>query len=439
MKIKDKIFKTLENLSSDEVQERFMQLKSYTHEQYIFRWYFRVKTWYNNLLYNDRFGFSKDNPGMPTAYDDPRVGWDEMIYMQDAPRHVSANYETPMAMNWMEVFFGQYKPMNFLVREAIGNTEEGFVGFSHENFQNIYYFSDKISTFLQIQLNQPEALPLQLTHNMIYDFIIFYTAVFNFRIQLGWLLYINVYQIPWVYLVSGVDWIEECFGGFAPSFLGTNSLGLIIGVISGLVTDAMNHIVYTMPYLPSEGEHWIRPTGERDEYGDAIMQQIVKYRYLPRLWYFNGIPDKIRLKWWEESPFYIEYYYKTYGAYKIQILPDFMLKEFPEWKDMTNLDNEIIESIVRLPYYKDLGKTLKSLHKLFDSPLKSIIISNEEVVPVSIVSESLDLHFSFLNLIDPDLIILQTNSIQENKWGFDPVFVHQYFEHFWNGYIHNFF
>ena len=161
----------------------------------------------------------------------------------------------------------------------------------------------------------------------------------------------------------------------------------------------------------------------------------MKYHYLPRLWYFNGIPNKIRLKWWKESPFYIEYYYKTYGAYKIQILPDFMLDEFPEWKDMTNLDNEIIESIVRLPYYKDLGKTLENLHKLFDSPLKSIIISNEEVIPVSIVSESLDLHFSFVNLIDPDLIILQTNSIQESKWVFDPVFVHQYFEHFWDGCI----
>lgn len=423
---------------SEEIQEKYIKLKIFSSEPYILKWYVNCQEWYNSILYNDRLGFSKNNPGMKSWYDDPRIGWDELMYMTDAPDHVSANYQVPQAMNWMEVFFGQYKPMNFLIRSPIQNLEEGFVGFSHPNFKNIFYIPDHISTFIQIQLDQPDALPPQLCHNMVYDFLIFYTAMFNFRIQLGWFVYINVYQIPWVYLISGVDWIEDCFGGFAPSFLGTNSLGIIVGVISGLVTDAMNHVVFTMPYLPSEGEHWVRPTDEVDWTGDVIMQQIVKYRYLPRLWYFNGIPNKIRLKWWKENPFLIEYYYKTYGLYKIQVLPDFMLEEFPEWKDMTNLNTEMIELITRLSK-RDIERTLQTLHNLFDTPLESMVISNEEVVPISIVSESLDIHFSFLNLIDPDLIVLQTNSIQESQPIFDPVFDYHYFEQFWNGNIHNFF
>ena len=179
------------------------------------------------------------------------------------------------------------------------------------------------------------------------------------------------------------------------------------------------------------------PTLEYDYSIDqTIYEQLVKYHYFPRLWYFNGIPDKVRMDWFENNPFYLEYYYKLYGLYQIQVLPNYVLDEFPEWKDVTNLNSEIIDQIISLP---KAARTVEFLHEIFYPQLASEIIPTVETISTLIVPESSNISFSFMNLIDPDLIILQNTLIQENKIIFNAGFVQQYLEPFWKGCIDNLF
>lgn len=418
-------------------QEVHTKFSSINWTYYVYKYYEAIQKLYDTVLYNKLFGFEEDNKGMPVYYEDPSKSWIFVKYMSNAPTHMAANYNEIKAMDWMEVFFGQRKPMNQIARTAIENIDDGFYGFSHQNYRNVFYLSDSVSTFIQLQLNQPDAKVLELYHTGFYDFLIFYTAMWNFRLLMSWYLYINVYTRPWCYLASGLDWMEEVFGGAAPSFLGASSAGIVIGILLGQFADALNHLVFTMPYLPSEGEHWLTPTGELHRTTSvAMVEQIVKYHYFPRLWYFNGIPDQIRVDWFENNIFYLEYYYKLYGLYQIQVLPDYVLDEFPEWKDVTNLNHEIIDQITSLP---KTTRTVEFLHEMFDPQLASEIITIPETVPISIVSESLGVYFSFMDLIDPDLIVLQNNLIQENKLIFNLDFIQQHLKPFWNGCMDNFF
>jgi hypothetical protein len=56
-----------------------------------------------------------------------------------------------------------------------------------------------------------------------------------------------------VYLAAAVDWTEDVLQGIVPAILGVNITGVFLGIL-GVVADSLNHLVFTMPFLPSEGE-----------------------------------------------------------------------------------------------------------------------------------------------------------------------------------------
>ena len=135
----------------------------------------------------------------------------------------------------------------------------------------------------------------------------------------------------------------------------------------------------------------------------------------------------------------MEYYYKFYGPYGIQVLPDYVLDEFPEWKDTKNLNWDIITKIVLLP-----EKTIECLHETFDKQLEfdfstidpaPIVKSVSDSIPISFISESVNIHFSFINLIDPDLIILKTKSFQESGFISQLNLVQQHFDFYHHIYL----
>ena len=418
------------------VYEKF---KSINFRFYLERWYEFVEKWYDKIIYNKYFGFSEDNPGMTTLYRDPRISFGKMEYMMGAPKHAAASYKEIKAMSWKEVFFGQAKPMNAITFTPISNVQEGYYAFEFLNYQNLYYLSDYLSAFMQLQLHINDHAVAYKWHCAIYDFLIFYGGMWNFRIMMTFYLYVNIYEIPWSYFASSLDWMEDIFGGMAPTFLGTNTFGLMVTLVLGRITDAMNHVVYTMPYLPSEGEYYDK---EIPNYEDRYLamyipqtEKLVRYHYFPALWYGYGIPDEIRVEWFEKDIVKMEYYYKLYGEILgIQVLPDYILEEFPEWKDTKNLNWDIISQIILLP-----EKTIESLHTKFDHLPIPDSVAVPDSIPISVISESLNIHFPFTNLIYPDLTILKTKLIQENELSFSIDFVRQHSEFFWNKYINSFF
>jgi hypothetical protein len=88
----------------------------------------------------------------------------------------------------------------------------------------------------------------------------------------------------------------------------------------GVIADSLNHVVFTMPFLPSEGE----PT---KLFFNQQTKDVLVFHYLPILWYRHPIPNEIREFWYQERPDILNYMEKVYKDLDIQFLPDQIVKE----------------------------------------------------------------------------------------------------------------
>ena len=149
------------------------------------------------------------------------------------------------------------------------------------------------------------------------------------RIMLGYFISINPYTRPWVYLISLTDWIYDILFHLGISrrvvLLGFPLLPLIIHGALGSLLDSLNHLVFTIPFLPSEGE-----PGEF--LIDGIPRKVLLFRYLPALWTSDPIPDRLRQFWYTERPEIYQFLKKNYGHLDIDFLPDRVLKQLYELK-----------------------------------------------------------------------------------------------------------
>lgn len=125
------------------------------------------------------------------------------------------------------------------------------------------------------------------------------------------------------------DWIYDILFHLGISrrvvLLGFPLLPLIIHGALGSLLDSLNHLVFTMPFLPSEGE-----PGEF--LIDVIPRKVLLFRYLPALWTSDPIPDRLREFWYTERPEIYQFLKKNYGHLDIDVLPDHILKQIYEFK-----------------------------------------------------------------------------------------------------------
>jgi uncharacterized protein YggT (Ycf19 family) len=155
-----------------------------------------------------------------------------------------------------------------------------------------------------------------------------YSQIVILRIALSWFIYINPYTVPWCYIAAAVDWTEDVLQGIVPAILGVNITGSVFLGILGVVADSLNHLVFTMPFLPSEGEETKLLINEQ-------MKNVLVFHYLPILWYRYPIPNDIREFWYTERPDILEYMEKAYKDLDIQFLPDEIVSQ------LNHLDNNL--------------------------------------------------------------------------------------------------
>jgi hypothetical protein len=103
-----------------------------------------------------------------------------------------------------------------------------------------------------------------------------------------------------------------------PAILGVNITGSVFLGILGVLADSLNHLVFTMPFLPSEGEETKLVINQQ-------MKDVLVFHYLPILWYRYPIPNEIREFWYNERPDILDYMQKAYKDLDIQFLPDISL------------------------------------------------------------------------------------------------------------------
>ena len=286
------------------------------------------------------FGYA-GNPGMPTIYDLPNQGYARSKFLDNLSSHQTFWPPIQRPASWFETIFGPSPKIDAVPRYVYENREEGFYNFYIENYKNIYFLPDWLSEFLQVRLNFSLDLTLLETiREVLFIGLVIYSQIVILRITLSWFIYINPYTVPWSYLVAAVDWTEEILQGIVPAILGVNMTGSIFLGILGVIADSLNHLVFTMPFLPSEAEA-----------SKLLVQQEMKdvliFHYLPILWYRYPIPNEIREYWYKERPEILDYMQKAYQDLDIQFLPDSLLQELNQQKlqaDLSQIDHSLIKT-----------------------------------------------------------------------------------------------
>jgi uncharacterized protein YggT (Ycf19 family) len=201
-----------------------------------------------------------------------------------------------------------------------------FYNFYIENYKNIYFLPDWLSEFIQVRLNIClDITLLETIREVLFVGLMVYSQIVILRIALSWFIYINPYTFPWCYLAAAVDWTEDVLQGIVPAILGVNITGSVFLGILGVIADSLNHLVFTMPFLPSEGEETKLLINEQ-------MKDVLVFHYLPILWYRYPIPNEIREFWYKERPDILDYMQKAYKDLDIQFLPDTMIQELNQQK-----------------------------------------------------------------------------------------------------------
>jgi hypothetical protein len=261
------------------------------------------------------FGYPT-NPGMPTIPDLPGEVYARSRFLDSLQSRRTYWPPPQRPETWFEMIFGPSPKLDLVPRYLYENKEEGFYNFYIENYKNMYFLPDWLSNFLQVKLHIClDITVLETIREVLFVGLVVYSQIVILRITLAWFIYINPFTFPWCYLVAAVDWTEDVLQGIVPAILGVNITGSVFLGILGVVADSLNHLVFTMPFLPSEGE-------ESKLLLEEEMKDVLVFHYLPVLWYRYPIPNDIREFWYKERPDILEYMQKAYKDLGIQFLPD---------------------------------------------------------------------------------------------------------------------
>ena len=306
-----------------------------------------VQTMFYNMVGNffqkiaGLFGYPK-NPGMPAIPDLGNEIYARSRFLDRLPRHKTFWPTIQRPETWFEMIFGPVPKVEPVPRYMYESKEEGFYNFYIENYKNIYFLPDWFSEFLQVRLNiSLDTTVLESIREVLFVGLVVYGQIIVLRIALSWFVSINPYIFPWCYLSAAVDWTEEILQGIIPSILGINITGSVFLGVLGIIADSLNHLVFTMPFLPSEGE-------ESKLLINQQIKDVITFHYLPVLWYRYPIPNEIREFWYKERPDILDYMQKAYKDLNIQFLPDSIIEELNKQKYMTNLtmNQKIVETII---------------------------------------------------------------------------------------------
>ena len=225
--------------------------------------------------------------------------------------------------NYFEVLFGDRAKPASTPRIYYENASDGFYSYFVENYKNLTFLPDWFSEFLQINLNIYNDLSLiELGREALFVVVLTYYYVMVVRVAIGWFVSINPYVFPLSYLVMFVDWIDEVITSITP-VLGGFGIGTpLLFMYVGKFADYVNNLVFTMPYLPSEGQF-------QKAFVGGQVKNILAFKDLPYLWYKYSIPNELREFWYTERRDIYKYMKKAYGQIDLTILPDRLAEPLP--------------------------------------------------------------------------------------------------------------
>jgi hypothetical protein len=260
------------------------------------------------------FGFP-DNPGMlltPLK----RYYWNPKSLAENLPIRTVRFPPDTHPQNYIEILIGDSPKPSPIPRIFYESNSDGFYSFYMENYKNIIFLPNWVSEFLQVQCHFCLDISfLEVCREVMFAILVTYYYMISFRIFIAWLISINPYTFPIAYFIAFVDWIEEYAIGLMPVVGGIGLATPLLLTLMGKAADSLNHLVFTMPFLPSEGV-----PGKAIVNGDV--KDVLIFKYLPILWYKYPIPNEIREFWYNDRPDILKYMQEAYKNVDIQFLPD---------------------------------------------------------------------------------------------------------------------
>jgi hypothetical protein len=263
-----------------------------------------------------RFLGYPDVPGMPILPVDSKAR-DQLMGQDLLPKHITeippTQVQRPETLT--EALFGTFPYTMPIEKHFYQHKAEGYYNFYVENYRNMYFLPDWLSGYIQIHFNiTVDHSNLELCRDVFFYVILLYGAIVSIRTTLFWMLAINPYTFPWVFAVDFVDWVYDALAGILPCFVGIDLVPSIFAMLIGKVTDSANHLVFTMPFLPSEGN-------KVKMLIDGELKDVVQFHYLPYLWYKYPIPMNLREFWYSERPDILNFMEKNYSQFAINFRP----------------------------------------------------------------------------------------------------------------------
>ena len=290
------------------------------------------------------FGYP-NNPGMQIKpYTEQKIAF--LNHVKGLPIHQTRCPPVAMPSTLSEVIFGNVPQFQKITRTFYQHKQDGFYNIQIPDYKNIWFLPDWLSRWIQLNLEiTVDVSPLEHLQQALFIAIVMYYFIVEFRIKLFWFLTINPYTRPWLYLLSLTDWLMDWVAGLAPTVFSIDISPIVVLTALGKIADSLNHLVFTMPFLPSEGT-----LGK--VMIDNQVKQVILYRYLPSLWAEEPIPDSLREFWYTKRPDILKYMKKNYSQLEIDFEPNRVLKEM---YDKGHTDKNIVENIISL---KQLSTTV---------------------------------------------------------------------------------
>jgi len=240
-----------------------------------------------------------DVPGMPIFPLDLKAR-EELTGQDLLPKHISDippnQVQRPETLT--EALFGTFPYTMPVEKHFYQHKAEGYYNFYVENYRNMYFLPDWLSGYIQIHFNTTvDHSNLELCRDVFFYVVLLYGAIVSLRTMLFWMLAINPYTYPWVFAVDFVDWIYDGLAGILPCFVGIDLVPTFLAMLIGKIADSANHLVFTMPFLPSEGN-------KVKMLIDGELKDVVQFHYLPYLWYKYPIPMNLREFWYSDRLIY---------------------------------------------------------------------------------------------------------------------------------------
>ena len=291
------------------------------------------------------YGFP-EIPGMHIYMGNHKYFWVETFKESKLPLRKLRFPPETTASNFWEIFLGNFPEVKEVERHYYHNKTDGYFSFYVDNFRNLYFLPDRVSEYIQIQLHFCSDLSfLELCRDTVFGVLVIYHHLISLRLLLNWFISINPYAFPTAYFTALVDWFEETAAQYIPALNGIPLATPAYMMLIGRIADALNQLVFTMPFLPSEGNPIRVLIDDRP-------CPIIIFKFLPILWYKYPIPNEIREYWFKERTDILEYLLKAYKNVNIQFLPDQVVTELQHLsQSIVNLTSVTVPSEIDFSHF----------------------------------------------------------------------------------------